>query len=121
MREFVSNHIAVILTTSAVVIGGAYFYQVTAEQDRAACQAEYNTAFAVQITERARLSAASDDAKTDLLSGISKIVFAPPTTDPKAQVKRAEQFRALFSKFDKATAKVEKDRAATPLPTIPNC
>lgn len=128
MREFVSNHIAVILTTGAVIFGGAYFYQVGEEKDQArefaeqtACQAEYNRAFAIQLSERSRLSQASDEVKTDLLSGISKMIFLPQTDDPKVRAKRAAQFRELFGKFDKSVAKVEKDRAATPLPTIPNC
>lgn len=128
MRGFVSNHIAVFLVSGALLVGGAYFYQVQGEKEQARsfaaqtqCQAKYNKAFAVQLTERSRLSAASDNAKNDLLLGISKMVFAPPTTNAKVQAKRAQSFRDLFTKFDKAVAKVEKDRAATPLPIIPDC
>lgn len=123
-----SNKFAAWMISGAIVLGGTYFYQVYQQREdakrdsvRATCQSQYNVAFATQLTERSRLAAASDDAKNELLGGISKLILAPQTTDPKVQAKRAADFQKLFRTFDKAVEQVEKDRAATPLPTIPNC
>jgi hypothetical protein len=98
-----------------------YAVQIHRESSRAACQASYNAAFATQLTERAKLSSASDKAQSDLLFGVSRLIAAPPTQDPKAQAKRSADFRQLFVKFEKAAEQVEQARKSTPLPAFPNC
>lgn len=105
----------------ALALGGLYTIQVHQASERAACQSGYNQAFATQLTERSRLSSRSDQAQSDLLSGVSRAIVAKPTADPKVQAKRREDFLKLFLAFDAAAADVERARAATPLPEIPNC
>lgn len=110
-----------VLVILAMAMGGLYLVAVHQESERAACQAGYNQAFAVQLTERSKLSARSDQAQSDLLSGVSKALVARPTADPKVAAERRAAFLKLFSAFDKAAADVERARAETPLPTIPDC
>lgn len=95
--------------------------QVYRESSRAACQASYNAAFATQLTERSKLASASDKAQSDLLLGVSRLIAAPPTEDPKVQAKRSADFRQLFVKFEKAAEQAEQARKSTPLPALPNC
>lgn len=101
----------------AVVGGGLYAVGV----HEAACQSRYNQALAVQVTERSRIGSASDKAQSDLLLGVSKLISAKPSTDPKVRAKRTKEFLKLFSEFDKATKAVELARQQSPLPPIPKC
>lgn len=118
---WVDKHAGAILVCLALTMGGLYAVQVHQASERAACQAGYNRAFAVQLTARSALAAQSDQAQSDLLLGVSRLIAAKPSTDPKVVAKRQAEFRALFVAFDRAAAAVESARAATPLPDIPNC
>ncbi len=115
------RHAGAVLVCLALTMGGLYATQVHQASERAACQAGYNQAFAVQLSERSRLSAASDGAQSDLLLGVSKALTLKPTTDPAVTAKRQAEFLDLFRDFDRAAAAVAIARAATPLPPIPNC
>lgn len=116
-----SNHFAAWMIGGTLVLGSAYFYQVHTDLRREHCQSEYNSAFAEQARIRSVLSAASDEAQTNLISGVGKLILAKPTTDPKVMEQRITAYRNLFVDFNRVTAQVEKDRAANPLPVTPDC
>lgn len=115
------RHAGAVLVCLALTMGGLYVVQVYQASERAACQASYNRAFAVQLTTRTNLAAQSDRAQSDLLSGVSKAITAKPTTDPKVADQRRREFLLLFDRFDRAADAVERARKATPLPAIPDC
>lgn len=119
------RRVGVLVVATAILAGGSYWHQVSQEGDRARCQSSYNKAFAVQLTERSRLSSASNSAEHALLAGMGRIFLLPPLkpapADAKERAKRAEEFYGLFRTYDEVTLKIAADREATPLPPIPNC
>jgi len=128
VNQWLSANFGWLVMVLAVLFGGIYAAEVhhehvRAHQEsvRAACQAEYNHAFATQLTERSRLSAAVSEAQTHILSEIGKALSAPPAKSEKEEKARVKAFLKLFSDFDKNTDQISKDRAATPLPPIPDC
>jgi hypothetical protein len=135
VKQWVTENTGWLLIVAALVFGGVYAAEVRSEHVHArqqaalaeefarktACQAEYNKAFATQLTERSRLSSATSDAQTHILSEIGKAIAAPPTKDKKVQAKRTKDFLNLFVQFDKNTNLIAAERAATPLPPIPDC
>jgi hypothetical protein len=95
--------------------------RAAADAARAECRANYNHAFATQLTERSRIGTQLSDAQTQILSDVGHALAAKPTADPKVQKQRATDFLKLFSDFDKTTEMIQKNRTATPLPEIPDC
>lgn len=128
VRLWLTDNVPWIVMALAIIFGGVYAVEVHQEHVRAHkaavfanCQSEYNKAFATQLIERSRLSTATSDAQTHILSEIGKALAAPPTTDAKVQAKRVAAFFDLFTQFDKNTDQIAADRLATPLPPIPDC
>lgn len=120
MREYVTK-LNVLWAAGILLLAGGSYYVLHQMEARSACQTQYNTVFAEQASIRARLSAASDQAQSDFISGAGKLILAPPTTDKKVLDKRSKAFAKLFVDFDRVVDQVEKDRAANPLPVTPNC
>lgn len=132
---WINKNAGVVLVAMAIASSALYVDQVHVEHQhqhaeavraaadlaRSECQANYNHAFATQLTERSRIGTELSDAQTSLLGAIGHALAAKPTTDPKAQKQRATDFLNLFSDFDKTTAAIQLNRAQTPLPTIPDC
>ncbi len=110
-----------VLVMLALTMGGLYVVAVYQEAQRTACQASYNAAFSSQLTIRSTLTARADQAQSDLLEGVSRLVTAKPSTNPKVNAERQADFLRLFRSFDAATEAVRSAREATPLPTIPSC
>lgn len=121
MRAFVTKNKSVLWVAGALLLAGSSYYVLHQEESRSACQAQYNAAFTQQAAIRSRLSAASDKAQTDLISGVGALTLAPPSKDPKVLKQRGEAYLKLFKDFNLVVAQVEKDCAATPLPVTPNC
>lgn len=120
MREFVTKG-NMLWAIGVLLLAGGSYYVLHQEESRSSCQAQYNAAFTEQAAIRSRLSTVSDKAQTDLISGVGRLILAPPTKDPKVLDKRAKSYVKLFVDFDKVVDQVEKDRAATPLPVTPDC
>lgn len=117
-----------VLVAMAITSSALYVDQVHLEHQRAAadvkrseCQANYNHAFATQLTERSRIGTQLSDAQTTILSDIGHAIAVKPSTDPKIQKQRATDFLNLFKDFDKTTAEIQLNRSQTPLPQIPDC
>lgn len=120
VREYVTK-VNVFWAAAVLLLAGGSYYVLHQEEARSTCQAQYNEAFTQQAEIRSRLSAASDKAQSDFISGVGKLILAPPSTDKKVLDKRAKAFAKLFVDFDRVVAQVEKDRAANPLPVTPDC
>lgn len=135
---WINKNAGVVLIAMAIASSALYVDQVhvehrhqhaeavraAADAARAECQANYNHAFATQLTERSKIGTQLSDAQTMILSDIGHalaISASKPTTDPKVAKQRATDFLKLFSDFDKTTGKIQENRAATPLPPIPDC
>lgn len=116
-----NQYAGVSMIIMALLLGGTYAVNLHQERERVACQTEYNRVFTVQLHERSRLSAASDDSKTRLLQAMGKALLSKPEKDKKKEAKRVADFLDLFRAYNKEVTQLEKDRAATPLPPIPTC
>ena len=121
IRNRAREHAGVLVMIVAVIFGTTYFIQVHHESERATCQAEYNKAFAQQSLIRSQISTDSDNAKTTLLEGVGTALSLPPTTDPTVESQRAKDFLQLFTTYNQEVQKVDAERAANPLPPLPNC
>lgn len=132
---WINKNAGVVLIAMAIASSALYVDQVHVEHQhqhaeavraaadaaRAECQANYNHAFATQLTERSRIGTQLSDAQTMILSNIGHAIAVKPSTDPKVTKQRATDFLNLFKDFDKTTEEIQKNRAATPLPPIPDC
>lgn len=121
LRDFVTRHLGPILVAVAVLAGGSYWYQVNEMHKTSECQAQYNQAFAQQLTIRSNLFQAADDTRSDLLGGVAKLILAPPSQNAKVREARSLEFRHLFEHYVAETKRVEEARNGTPLPPIPDC
>lgn len=121
LSDFLAVRAGVLTIAVALIAGGSYYYQVSEREDSERCQAEYNKVFTEQLRERSRLNTSSDDAKTELLAGLGKLVQAKPTVDEKKRAKRNQKFVQLFRDYDAITMKIAADREATKLPEFPSC
>lgn len=107
--------IAIALTNVVVIV------QV---QARAECQVQYNASVPKVLEIRARLSSASDANQNALILGVAKLTATPdPKRKPTAteQKKAAAQYRRLFTQFTAEATRIEAERAANPVPPIPDC
>lgn len=132
---WVNKNAGMVLISMAIASSALYVDQVHVEHQhqhaeairaaadaaRAECQANYNHAFATQLTERSRIGTELSDAQTSILSDIGHALAAKPTADPKVSKQRATDFLNLFKDFDKTTSAIQLNRAQTPLPPIPDC
>jgi uncharacterized protein HemX len=121
VRNWLNHYAGVLLVVGALIIGAAYYSQVQDETARARCQAQYNQAFAGQLIERSRLFAESDDARDTLIKAVGASILAPPAKTVKEQKQRGAAMQQLFRDYNTRSAEIEADRAATPLPPIPEC
>lgn len=135
IQGWLNRNAGVVLVGMALISSALYVDQVHVEHQhqhaeavraaadaaRAECQANYNHAFATQLTERSKIGTQLSDAQTAILSDIGHALAAKPTTDPKVQAKRVAAFLGLFADFDKTTDMIKKNRDETPLPVIPDC
>lgn len=121
ITSWINERAGVIMVLLAFVVGGTYVVQVHRISTREQCFASYNQAFASQAATQARISQASDAAQTALLGGIGQAIVKKPTTDPKEQAKRTAAFLKLFTDFRIEADRVAAERAAVPLPNLPNC
>lgn len=105
----------------ALALGASYAVNLNQNQKQIECQSRYNVAFAQQLIIRARLTQQADEAQTLLISEVGKLTLSPPTKEIKELERRALRYQQLFRDFDVSLAKVEAERAANPLPPIPDC
>lgn len=108
------------LMVLALVLGGAYFYQVKSDLDRASCQSRYNTASDQSANIRADLASRDRQATQSLLTGFSELVLNP-TTDPELITQRQMDTLELFRSYNRAVRENDAAREANQPPPLPNC
>lgn len=110
-----------LVLTLAVAMAGQYLFLVDREQRSSACQTSYNGAFAQNLIIRSRLGDRSAANTTGLILAVGKLIATPPATDPKDRAARAVKFRTLFVDYATEASDIASERAAHPLPPIPDC
>lgn len=114
------KYMGVFVMIGALLIGGTYFYQVHEESDRAACQAEFNQAFAANLTIRSQLSGQRQDAEDALLTTVSALVLHPAVSAAD-KLKESQDFTQAFQTYQDATSAYNAQKANNPLPALPSC
>lgn len=109
-----------LLMVAAVLLGLSYFFQVHEEQERASCQAKFNSAFASNLTIRSQLSGQRQDAEDTLLTTVSALVLHPATTAAD-KAREGQDFTKAFQTYEAATAAYNLQRDTNPLPPLPSC
>lgn len=104
----------------ALLAGGSYYHQVRDEQSRAACQSQYNVAFAKNITIRSELSGARQDAEDNLLTTVASLVLHPAVTAAD-KARESQDFVHAFQVYEDATAAYNAQKDHNPLPPLPSC
>lgn len=121
LTAWLGQKASAILIVMALLGGGTYAVEIHRIDQHEKCLSSYFQAFAAQSKIRGDLNTASDNSKTAFLDGATASLTEKPTTDKAELAKRAAAFQKLSTDYRAASARVAADRAATPLPKLPDC
>lgn len=108
---------AVVIILS-ILLGAAYYANVSDQQSKVKCQRAYNLALAETLKQRAGLLDQRVEAIDSLLTGMTYFVINPQNESVKDQTKK---FVELFQAYNTSDRTLDEARASLKLPTLEQC
>lgn len=86
-----------------------------------ACQASFAKAFAEAVIARQDTATGRTDSQDVLLNRIATVFLATPSTDPKVQAQRTQDFLSALQAFQQASGAAGQAKNVNPYPQLPSC
>lgn len=124
----IQRALPIVAVVLALLIGAHYAYNVNRQQNiaerdaaRAACQSRYNVAIAQTLTIRSQLTGRATENQNHIILSVGRMLNQPEPKNAKEERRQDVAFRKLFVDFANEAASIEAERAANPLPELPDC
>lgn len=120
-NRWLNNYAGALVIVLALVGSLGYVVEQHRVNDRAECQADFSQAFATAVIARQETATGRTDSQDELLNKIATVFLSSPSTDPKVQAQRTQDFLTALQDYQRASGAASQAKDTNPYPAAPHC
>lgn len=120
-NRWLNNYAGAILVVMALLGTTGYVVEQHRVNARAQCQADFAQAFATAVIARQDTATGRTDSQDELLNKIATVFLASPSTDPKVQAQRTQDFLTALQDYQRASGAAAQAKDVNPYPVPHRC